>query len=66
MTRSTLAAAACLLALSCATWRATPQQKIAGDFGAQLRMLKDSPLSVRCQAVVDTVERCKAAGLPPY
>ena len=54
------------LVLSCASWQAMPQQRIAGDFGARLRGLRDWPLSVRCQAVLDAVERCKQAGLPPY
>lgn len=50
------------LALSCAA-TVGPNQ-IAGDFADRLEDLKKWPLSVRCQAVKDAMDRCERARLP--
>jgi hypothetical protein len=52
-----------LLLLASCTTTATPRG-IALDFASYLRMIRDAPLSIRCQHVKDTQDRCLHHGFP--
>lgn len=54
-----------LLFLALAACASAPgPRQIAGDFADRLADLKSWPLSVRCQAVSDAMDRCQRARLP--
>lgn len=52
------------LSVSAACAGALTPRGIALDLGSYLDLIRDAPLSIRCQAVRDAEERCARAGFP--